>query len=168
VSKDKQAAEAVIETAKQKTQKKDDILTLSTGIRVRLRPVSASLIADVQARFTYPDPPLVMVESKGREEPNVNDPHWQRKCGEIDTARGQAAMDAFCMFGMELVEGVPSENDWITRLNLIGVEFDAADAIAKEFYYKKYVAVGGVDDLQLISQSSLDPEGSRPKRAVSQ
>ena len=148
----------VVEVARERRQQGegDDILTLSTGVRVRVRPVSASLIAEAQGRIKYPDPPMFWIESKGREEPNPDDPHYKRQCEEVDQMRGQAALDAFAMFGLELVDGLPEDDAWIRKLKILGIEFDEDDSVACEFHYKKHVAVA-TPDLETVQLASVSP-----------
>jgi hypothetical protein len=48
----------VVEVAKEAQQPSDDgVVTLSTGIRARLHPVSAALMSDVTARVKDPEVP---------------------------------------------------------------------------------------------------------------
>lgn len=149
----------VVEVAKEQRQKGeggDDILTLSTGVRVRVVPVSPSLIADAQNRIPYPEPPMFYVEAKGRDEPNYNDPHYKRQLEAVDERRGMAALDAYCMFAIELVDGLPDDDAWIRRLKLLGHDFDETDDVTCEFYYKKYVAVT-TSDFEEIQLRSVSP-----------
>lgn len=155
----------VVEVAKTRQQADEgDILTLSTGVRVKVCPVSASLIAEVQGRIPYPDPPTFWVEAKGRDEPNSSDPHYKRLCDEVDQERGQAALDAFVMFGLELVDGLPDDDGWIRKLQMLGVDFDADDEVICEFHYKKHVAVAA-SDLETVQMASLSPGRIADKEA---
>jgi hypothetical protein len=122
---------------------------------VRVVPVSPSLIADVRNRIKDPEPPMFYVETKGREEPNLEDPHYKAEIERAKQERGQAAIDAYCMFGIELVDGLPEDDSWIKRLRYLGLEFDEDDDEMLEFYYKKYVAVAmqDYDEIQLQSVS---------------
>ncbi len=150
---------AVISTAKEQ-QDETGIYTLSSGVRVQIKPVSISLITDVQSKIKYPDPPMVYIERMGRDEPNTDDPHYKRQCTEVEQAKGQVAIDACAMFALELVDGMPQDTGWLTKLKLLGIELDDSDPVSCEFYYKKYIVIGGPADLNLIlARSTVSDQG---------
>lgn len=124
-----------------------DPVILSTGVRARIRAVSSSLIAEVAMRVPDPDIPRWLNPDKGREEENPNDPEYLRALTQANILRNQAAADAAIMFGVELVEPLP-EDGWDFKLRLIGIEVPE-DPIGREFAYKKYVAVGVLDMLDI-------------------
>lgn len=143
----------VVEVARAKQQPSDDTVTLSTGVRVRLLPVSVKTITEVTSKLKYPPVPKWHNEQKGRYEDNPNDPAYKQACFQVDQERGNIAMDAMAMFGVELVDPVPEGNGWVRKLQLIGIDFDSTDPIEREFYYKKHVAMGN-DDWRLLSRLS--------------
>lgn len=146
---------AVEAAQEQRTQiETGGVRVLSTGIRVRLKSVSASLIDEVRARIKDPDVPTVYDSEKDRELRNPNDPAYLRALEEADELRGRAATDAMIMFGVELVDPVPEDDEWIGRLALIGIEVDASNKFAREFAYKKYIVVGTPDLPSVFTASS--------------
>lgn len=151
----------VVEVARERNQAvvTDDVVTLTTGYRVRIKPVSASLIADVTARIKDPEVPLWENPKKGRTEPNPSDPSYIRACDRADQARGQAAMDAMAMFGVELVDGVPEDDGWVKRLALVGIEFDATDPVQREFYFKKHMVMDAMGWALVGRKSGVSQEG---------
>jgi hypothetical protein len=149
----------VVEVAKQQQQSSDDgTVTLSTGVRVRFVPVSAKTITEVTAKLKYPPVPKWFNERRGVEEENPNDPVYLQDRAQVDQERGNTAMDAMAMFGVELVDDVPEDNGWVKRLHLIGIVFNADDPIEREFYYKKHVAMGNDDWGLLASASGISEE----------
>lgn len=157
---------AVIETAKEeKGMDGDGIVTLSTGVRVRIKPVSASLIQEVVAKIEYPDVPKWHNPEKGRVEDNPLDPDYRRKVAQVSQDRGKAALDALAMFGVELADGLPEDETWIRQLNLLGITFDD-NPVDKKYYYTKHIAVGNMDDWNKISRASgVTEEGIAAARA---
>ncbi len=136
----------------------DGIVTFSTGVRVKLHPVKASLISKVTAKIKDPRVPTWYNKAKGRDERNPNDPAYLRDVERAAQERGNAAMDAMAMFGIELVDGLPEDTDWITKLRLLSITFNADDPIECEFYYKIYEVIGN-DDWPLVSaQSGISQE----------
>lgn len=138
-------------------QSGDDIVTLSTGIRVKLHPVSSALIEDLKSVIQYPEVPTVYIEDKDRTEENPNDPIYLQKVEDTDRKRGDAALAGLLEFGVELIDGLPEDDKWLKQLkrlekmrqlDLSG--FDLADEFDREFLYKRYIAVAG-DDLRMIA-----------------
>ena len=148
----------VVETAKRLASGQGDteIVTLSTGVVVRLKPVSSSLVEEMKAAIPMPDVPVVWIEAKEREEENPNDPRYIEAVEEVNRKRADAIFDALCTFGVELVDGLPEDDLWLKKLKLLSTRgsldlsgFDLEDDFVLEFLYKRYVAVAGTD-LQVI------------------
>jgi hypothetical protein len=150
----------VIAAAKERGQSPDEIVFLSTGVRARIKAVSASLLDDVTARIVDPEIPLEPNPDKNdRLEPNPYNAQYKKDMDQANRERGIAALDAMIMFGIELVDPIPDNSEWMPKLrflekrghlNLNGVDLD--DPIEREFTYKRLIAVGN-EDLKLIGRS---------------
>ena len=163
------------------------VVTLSTGVRVRLSPVSSSLVEDMKLVIKLPPVPVVWIESKEREEENPNDPRYIEAMNEAQVLRSDAIFDALCTFGVELVDGLPEDDLWLRKLKLLEKRgrmdlsgFDLEDDFDLEFLYKRYVAVAGADlaiigglhgmrPLEVARQRAtfLGNEGRRADRGIS-
>ena len=135
----------------------DDVVTLSTGVRVKLHPVSSSLIEDLKSVIPFPEVPIVHIEDKDRDEENPNDPIYLQKVEETKMQRGDAAFAGLLEFGVELIDGLPDDDTWLKKLQRLAKRrqldlsgFDLNDDFDKEFLYKRYVAVAG-DDLRMLA-----------------
>lgn len=135
----------------------DVITTLSTGLKARLKPVSATLIRTLTRKIKDPMPPTVTLED-GRKMANEDDPAYKREMAEADDRRVEASLDALYLFGIELVEGVPEDDEWVDKLRLLGVEFDASDKQARKLAYIKHVATTTADVEQVSKLSRLTQE----------
>jgi hypothetical protein len=149
------AENPVVEVAKETRQKKDEPVTLLTGVRVKFKPVAASLVASVTAKYEYPKVPMWFNPDKGREEENPTHPDYLAERERTDAQRAIASMDAMAMFGVELIDGLPEDKRWIKQLKLLGIEFDETDDVACEFYYKRYIALSSGDYLALGQLTGL-------------
>jgi len=132
----------------------EEIHTLSTGVRVRLRPVAPSLIAEISASVEYPTVPRIVDES-GREMENPMHPDYIRNIEAADNKRATRVLEAIVMFAFELVDGMPEDDEWLRSVQLlarrgaISLEgLDLKEPLDREFVYKKYIAVGN-EDMQL-------------------
>jgi hypothetical protein len=159
--------------AKELRGQSDEITVLSTGVRVKLHPVSSALIEDLKAVIPYPEVPVVHIEDKDRDEENPNDPTYLAQVEETNRKRGDAALAGLLEFGVELIDGLPEDDTWIKKLNRLAKKrqldlsgFDLNDEFDKEFLYKRYVAVAG-DDLRMIAPlHGLNPLGVARARAT--
>lgn len=142
----------VIEAAESVQGPTDDIKTLSTGIRVRLKPVAPSLIADISGSVRYPSVPRVVLEGSDKEIENPMHPDYLRDIDAADAKRASLVMEAMVMFAFELVDGLPEDDSWLQQLALLerrGVislkGINMKNPLDQEFLYKKYIAVGQED-----------------------
>jgi len=135
------------------------VITLSTGVKALLTPVSASLIDEVTARVKDPQVPMWMNEDKGREEPNPAHPQYLEDLATAERLRGKAAMDALIMFGVKLVDPVPEENDWLEKLQFLEVvETRELSKMERVFFYKKFIAVSATDIGKITQLSGISSE----------
>jgi len=161
MSKDAKVSEVpavvVAEKISGKSSKDDGIVVLSTGVRAKISPVSASLIDEVTARVKDPVVPMWENPDKGRKEPNPSDPLYLAALNEAERERGKAAMDALVMFGVELVDPIPDDEEWLDKLKFLGVvEDEALSPMARAFAYKKFIAVSAVDISKITGMSGID------------
>lgn len=154
-----------VKVRKEREAAGQEVITFSTGVRVRLHPVAASLITDVTGRIEDPPVPKWFNPDKEREEENPSDPAYTRALQQADMKRGLAAVDAMVLFGVELVDGLPEDTGWLRNLrhmerlghlNLSG--YDLEDEIDLEFLYKRYIAVASPDLQRVMTLSGLRQE----------
>lgn len=155
---------AAVKVAKRKEPSSEEVV-LTTGVRARLVPVSASLIDEVVAEIQPPDVPVWTNPEKDREEPNPNDPEYLRKLADVERRKGVAAIDAMILFGVELLDGLPEDDGWLTKLKFLEKrgklnldDYDVDDEIDKAFLFKKFVAVSSDDLMTLSSLSGVSQE----------
>jgi hypothetical protein len=166
-------------------QDEDSVTVLSTGVRVRLKPVSSTLVEEIKSAIPMPDVPKVWLADKEREEENPNDPRYIEAVERAMMARADATLDALVLFGVELIDGIPDDDEWVLNLKMLErlghldlKRFNLKDDFDRKFCYKRYVAVAGAD-LRMVGQlHGLNPlevararstflgnqGGSRPER----
>lgn len=144
--------------AKTNVKDSDGGITLSTGIKGKILPVAASLVEEVTAKIKDPDIPMWYNEDKEREEPNPVDPAYLKEMSEASRKRGIIALDAMIMFGLELTDPVPEGGIWVKKLKWLGIEFDDQDEFEREFAYKKYVACGNNDLIEISKLAGITQE----------
>jgi hypothetical protein len=164
--------QAVIQTAKEKNTKVVEV-TLSTGVRARIKTVAASLIDKVTSRLVEPEVPMEMNPDKQREEANPLSPKYLAAMREYNKARGEAAIEAMVMFGVELLDEIPPDSEWLDQLQVLAKhdrldlsKFDLQNPIEKEYLYKIFIAVG-TPDLALVMASAGIPTEAMNRAADS-
>lgn len=159
---DKSKKNPTLAAAKRVTEPREErsIITLSTGYKARLMPVSAKLLDDIAHSVTEPPVPKQFIEAKGREEYNPLDPTYQLEVKEANRLRGLRTTEALVMFGIQLVDPVPPVAEWLPKLqylekrgNLDLSGFDFNDPMDMEFVFKNYIAVS-TQDLVFASMAS--------------
>ena len=144
-----------------------DVITLSTGVRARLVPVATGLLDDVQSRIKDPRVPIWKnPEKEGVEEENFSDPAYIEALGEARKKRGEAMMEAMLLFGVELIDPVPADEEWLPKLRLMERRgmldlggYDVTDPLEREFIYKRWIAVAGGDYRKLTEVCGLTSAG---------
>jgi len=156
-----------VEVAHERAAEKgsNQIVTTQTGIRLFLVPVSTALIEEVTSKIADPDVPLWHNEAKNRDEPNPDDPNYLKAVERAGRERGIAVMDAMCMFGVELVDGMPENTSWLKKLRFMEKRgqvnlssYDLEDPLDLEFLYKRYIAVDNEIIGRVSTISTLTPE----------
>jgi len=161
VSKQMEATKSpAIQVKKDNDRPEVAIVTLSTGYRAKLSAVSASLIGDVTSMIKNPPVPTWHNEDKDRDEPNPGDPSYIVALADTERRRGEAAMDALIMFGVELIDPIPEDGKWLKKLKfmekrglLLLSAYDMNDPDDVEFLFKRYIAVSA-DDLITVGKFS--------------
>ena len=86
-------------------------------------------------------------KAKDRDEPNPVDPDYLRELEKYQQETTRVTFDVFALFGIELVDGMPEDDSWLSKLKLnarLGhldlSTFDLEDEVDREFLFKRYVA----------------------------
>lgn len=105
------------------------ILTMSTGVQFKIKPISQSGLASISERYsrTKPRPPVHFVESKGRDEVNESDPDYLDDFYSWQTSLAMAVNNYLLLRGTEVIY-VPENimhfesDEWREEMEIIGVE----------------------------------------------
>jgi len=156
------APDPTLQAAKRQAQgaQERQIVTLSTGVRARIKPVSAKLLDEIARSVPEPPVPKQFIDEKQREEYNPLDPTYQLAVKEANHLRGLRSTEAMIMFGVELVDAVPERSEWEPKLRFMEKRgsidlsgYDLDDPLEREFVYKTLVAVS-TPDLMVVSMAS--------------
>lgn len=164
-----QKTSPAVAVAKEQRSKPDlgGIIELSTGVRIRIRTVPPGLLEDVVAQIEDPPVPMFYDEEREREYPNPTDPQYAKDMAHAERDRSIAMIETIVLFGIELVDGLPEDEDWVRKLKFLhkrGVfdlsGYDLKDDLDKEFLFKRYICLGNAEDLSHIVSSvqGIQPE----------
>src|SRR3972149_2069430 len=111
-------------TRSRKRQAEQDTVVLSTGVKIRIKPIAAMLLADILAELEKQKPkvPVVLIESKGRTEENPADPDYIRSLEAFEARTASAFNDVMIVEGTELISapktlGGPDDPGFLERLS---------------------------------------------------
>jgi hypothetical protein len=145
MSKDN-GANPALEVSKEILKGNNEPIVLLSGIRINILPVSATLLDEMSSRIVDPEPPVVYIEAKDRHEPNPNDPDYLKELAANDRRRNTAAFDIMAMFGIDIVDGMPEDKNWLKKLQMLErlghldlSHYDLDDEFDLEFIYKRYI-----------------------------
>lgn len=136
----------------------EEIVTLSSGIRLRLLGAPPGAIEQAIARIEQPSPPRILIEEKGREEENPNDPNYLRALEEYTKATALAAINVMLLLGTQLVDVPedlqrPEDDGWVEDLNFLGIEFDTENPRARYLKWIWCYAMRSMTDQTLVFSS---------------
>lgn len=158
-----QAAAAVADAIEQRRDGNGEA-TLSTGVVIRHRPVPPWLAREVVQKIKDPEIPIMYLESKGRDEPNPNDPKYIQALEDVNVQRGIASLDIVILMGTEIThvpEGIiPMESDeWIDQLRDLEVfdeetfaKIQSSKNQRKIAWFKFYIIKDNDDFAKLMGQ----------------
>lgn len=135
--------------------------TLTNGIVLNLKPVPPLLIQAVSQEFKTPDPPVMFIEEKGRDEPNPNDPKYKKELDDIAEAQNLATNSLVLAIGTS-VKSVPNgyympeEDDWIANIEFASkisgkeLKINREDDIQRYLCWLRYYALESIGDMVLV------------------
>jgi hypothetical protein len=171
VQKEITPEKAALETA-QEIMGAGEIVTLSNGYRVRFKPVSPNTVYTAVSKIE--DPPIPMVNHPDGPDrakvPNPDDPQYLRDLRKKALEREDAVQNVLYIFGMELVDPIPEDSEWIDRLVFAGL-VDAEDAesptaLQKDLWFKKFIVADNQAISMLTKSLGISEEGIRRKAAA--
>lgn len=132
-------------------------LTLSTGVKLRLKKINILRINAIVDRFKYPEVPEVWDEHREKYFKNPDSPTYQQMKAEVDEQRTLAVIDAIAALGTEIAYVPPGlspleSDEWITELQFLQIPVLPDNRLARYLAWVKFVAIGDITDLQKISE----------------
>ena len=134
----------------------DNELKFSTGVVLRIKPVTPLVVMDISKRHKKPSIPLFMNEDKGRSEENPFDPTYLADMEDYNFKVTSTIIDAFIAMGTEIVS-IPKEiekvesDDWIDTLSAIGIEGNFENKKVRYILWVKYIALPTEDDIDFLT-----------------
>lgn len=103
-----------------------DTITLSTGVVLRLKPISKQLIRTVQTQFERPEVPMWEDPNKGRQVENPSDPKYIEAVEQYMVEIANATMDVCILRGTEVLEKPddlldPDSEQWVYEMQTLGL-----------------------------------------------
>lgn len=157
-----------VDLAKKMLAEEENIVEiLAYKINVRLVPVTSSMIDDMMSAIPEPEIPIFHNTTQERDEPNPTDPTYVKALSEYEKARGAAAMDGMVMFGIELIDGMPTDMHWLDKLKMMEkrkklslADYDLDDPVDLEYLFKRYVIatndlISAIGELSGVTSNEL-------------
>lgn len=129
-----------------------DEVELKNGVRLKLRAVPPLLVRKAVSKIVRPVPPRVLIEDKGREEENPNDPDYQKALEEYGQKTFDAGANVMLALGVKVLsvpEGLcqPKDDQWVQELAAAGFEPDVSTDPARRLSWISYYAITSEEDV---------------------
>jgi len=134
----------------------DNELEFSSGVVLRIKPVTPLVVMDIAKRHKKPSIPNFFNEDHGRNEENPSDPMYIADMEEYNNKITSTIIDAFIVMGTEVVS-IPKDmqkiedNDWVDMLSSIGIDIDSENKKVRYILWVKYVALPKESDLDFLT-----------------
>lgn len=147
------AAAAAVEESKETPQ--NSVVTLSNGVKLKVRPVPPFLIRQAAMKLEKPPVPKMDI-GKGREEENPDDPDYAIALEEWEQNVTDVSVNVMIAAGTELVsvpEDVPGVDDdsWLELLAFLKLEVEIETPLARYLTWMRYVGLATASDITLIT-----------------
>lgn len=148
--------------------KAGDVITLSTGVKVKLKMPNIHLIFDLDKDGSVPEPPKQFIESTGIEEENTSDPDYRQALDRHMAKRAQKVFTIAIITGLDLVlplpKGIlkPADEGWTEILTLTGQAI-ATTPLARFEQWIKYYAAPSPEDFGMLLQPLIQMLGTDEK-----
>lgn len=158
ISEEQDSAVAIEAAAKvvEEQPPSTDIVTLSTGIKLRCKAVPQMTMRQVFVSIKKPQPPIIRNEEKGREEPWEGDPAYLQQLEDWEFQLGEVTLNVMLSIGTK-VEKIPKgmyspeSDEWIEPLIASGVQPKLNSPTARYLSWLRFYAIATAQDLATLS-----------------
>jgi len=143
--------------------KAGNLVTLSTGVVLRIVPVPVLRVQAIINRFKYPPVPELWDDKRERNIRNPNSPEYAEARQQIEIERTFAIIDAVLVTGTEIAHrpdnvAAMEDDEWIDILEVTHVLAEGSvrkDSPASRYLaWAKYVAIGSAEDMVAVTSAA--------------
>lgn len=151
-------------------EKESDLITLSSGVVLRVKQAAPLVLIKVMAAFPRPKPPVYMNKTMGREVENPDDPDYLERLQAYKTESSNALLNALILLGTEFVSAPkkfpkPDDNMWLEEYAELGMGMKPENKAWRYLNWVTFKAVTSEKDLELI-QKAVGRRSGVPESAV--
>jgi len=154
-----QAIEAAAKIVEEVRKPPSNEVTLSNGIVLKLKPVPPFLVRQAVLSHKRPEPPVMFIKDKEREEVNPNDPAYLRAVEEYEALTSDTALNITLAAGTEvksIPEGLfsPEDDGWTEILEYAGISTTFWERkLDRYLAWLRYYALGAATDITLVTSA---------------
>lgn len=147
-------------------QRNDNTLTLSTGVVLRAKQASPSIMIRVMTARERPQPPMVFMQAMGREMENPDDPDYIARVQAWEMNYNNSMLNALIGLGTELVAkprnvAGPSDKAWIEDYKALGLPIQPESPAWRYITWVMFVAAPLDTDIAMIGEKVKGLSGVR-------
>lgn len=127
-------------------------VTLSNGVKLKLRPVPPLAIREAVIRVPEPPVPMVYIADREREEPNPNDPDYLAAMNMRQLDQVAAMTNVMLLLGtspLYVPEGMSTaeDDDWCDTMEFLGIPVHRNQPKARYLDWLRYVVLESPEDI---------------------
>ena len=135
-----------------------DLLTLSSGVVLRVKQAPPLTLIKVMAAFPRPKPPVYFNQTMGREVENPDDPDYLERLQAHKTESSSALLNALILLGTELISvpkkfPKPEDASWLEEYGELGIMLKPESKSWRYLNWVMFKAVAHEKDLELIQKA---------------
>lgn len=147
-----------------------DVLTLSSGVVLRVKQAPPLTLIKVMAAFPRPKPPVYHNATMGRDVENPDDPDYLERLQAHKTESSAALLNALILLGTELVSvpkkyPKPEDSSWLEEYGELGIQAKPENKSWRYLNWVMFKAVANEKDLEVI-QKAVGRRSGVPETAV--
>lgn len=148
-------------------------VTLSNGVVLKFRDIPSGTLKRAMAQVERPPVPVVMIEEKGREEENPNDPRYLLAMNEYNLERLDIYDRLLMSIGVEIVFVPPGmyrveDDEWIEECRFLGIEPKTDLSLIRKHEWLTLYACRDSEDALKVRNTSFARSGGVMEEEVAE
>lgn len=149
-----------------KKNKDVTMVTCSSGVTVRIRPISLKLLEQFDLNHVAPEPPMIEAQTIGgltEMVPDLDDPAYKLALDAHSKKTGDDLINMLTDLGLDVE--LPADNSWMRSLKRCGIAVPDDPDDQRLLYIQTVMMPDFTNDFKMVAQAVLALSGA-PEEAI--